>query len=62
MKTRHEVVALVRAKIRLRHFVYSTEQSYCGWVAREYHCCLRLPPAFSPEKAAEGFLSHLAMP
>lgn len=61
MKTRHEVVAMVRAKIRLRHFAYSTEQSYCGWVARYYDYCLRLPSALPPEKKAEAFLSHLAM-
>ncbi len=52
---------MVRAKIRLRHFAYSTEQSYCGWVARYYDYCLRLPPAFPPEKKAEAFLSHLAL-
>jgi hypothetical protein len=36
MKTRNEVVALVRAKIRLLHYALSTEDSYCGWVARYY--------------------------
>src|SRR5688572_11374770 len=61
MKTRHEVVAMARAKIRLRHFAYSTEQSYCGWVARYYDYCLRLPPALSPEKKAEAFLGYLAI-
>jgi hypothetical protein len=30
MKTRAEVVAMVRAKIRLLHYALSTENSYCG--------------------------------
>ncbi len=61
MKTRHEIIAMVRAKIRLRHFAYSTEQSYCGWIARYYDCCLRLPSTLAPEKKAETFLSQLAL-
>lgn len=61
MKTRNEAVAMVRTKIRLRHFAFSTEQSYCGWVARYYDFCLRLPASFAPEKKAETFLSDLAL-
>lgn len=61
MKTRNEVLAMVRVKIRLRHFAYSTEQSYCGWIARYYDYCLRLPASFTPEKKAETFLSNLAV-
>jgi hypothetical protein len=39
MKSRNEVVAMVRAKIRLLHLALSTEDSYCGWVARYYDFC-----------------------
>ena len=39
MKSRAEVVAMVRAKIRLRHFALSTVQSYCGGTARNYDFC-----------------------
>lgn len=61
MKTRNEVVAMVRTKIRLLHFAYSTEQSYCGWVARYYDYCLRLPTTVTPEQKAESFLTTLAV-
>jgi hypothetical protein len=61
MKTRNEVVALVRAKIRLLHFAYSTEVSYCGWVARYYDFCRALPPKLTHEEKAEAFLTHLAL-
>ncbi len=61
MKSRAEIVQLTRAKIRLLHFAYSTEQSYCGWIARYYDYCLNLPKDFSPEQKAEAFLTHLAL-
>jgi len=61
MKTREEIILMVRKKIRLRHFAYSTEQSYCGWIARYYDYCLRLPQAQAPEQKAESFLTHLAL-
>jgi integrase len=44
----------------MRHFSYSTEQCYCGWVARYFDFCLRLPAAMGSEKKAEAFLSYLA--
>ena len=61
MKTRNEVIALVRAKIRLLHFAYSTEVSYCCWVGRYYDFCRTLPPTLTHEEKAEAFLTHLAM-
>lgn len=61
MKTRLEVVSMVRVKIRLLHYAYSTEQSYCGWIARYYDYCLGLPPGYTPERKAEAFLSFLAL-
>lgn len=61
LKARSEIIALVRAKIRLLHFAYSTEVSYCGWVARYYDFCRALPPKLTHEDKAEAFLTHLAM-
>ncbi len=60
MKTRTEVVEMVRAKIRLLHFSLSTEDTYGAWAGRYYDHCLGLPPAMIPEKKAEDFLSYLA--
>jgi integron integrase len=61
MKSPNEVVAMVRVKIRQLHYAYSTEQSYCSWVARYYDYCARMPKATPREKKAEAFLSHLAL-
>jgi integron integrase len=61
MKSRNEIIAITRSKIRLRHFAYSTEQTYCAWIARYFDFCLRLPRHLQPEKKAEAFLSHLAL-
>lgn len=60
MKSKAEVVALVRARIRLLHFALSTEDSYCGWAARYYDFCRGLSAALPPERKAEAFLTHLA--
>lgn len=60
MKTRTEVVALVRAKVRLLHFSLSTEDTYGAWAGRYYDHCLGLPPLMLREKKAEDFLSYLA--
>lgn len=61
MKTRAEVVALVRAKVRLRHYAYSTEDAYCAWAARYYDFCLPLDSKMTHEAKAEAFLTHLAL-
>jgi integron integrase len=60
MKKREEVIEMVRRKIRLRHLSLSTEDSYCGWIARYYDFSRALPAAMSPEKKAEAFLTNLA--
>jgi integrase len=60
MKSRAEVVAMVRARIRLRHFSLSTEDSYGAWVGRYYDHCLQLERDLDPEKKAESFLTYLA--
>jgi integrase len=61
MKTRAEVIALVRAKIRMKHLAYSTEDTYCGWIARYYDFCRDLPVDRTPEQKAESFLTNLAV-
>ena len=60
MKSKAAVVTLVREKIRLLHFAYSTEQSYCGWVARYYDFCRGLPAGLPSEQKTEAFLTFLA--
>lgn len=60
MKSKSEIVALVRARIRLLHYAWSTEQAYCGWVARYYDFCRGLPATLAPERKAEAFLTFLA--
>jgi integrase len=61
MKSRAEVIALVRAKIRMMHLAYSTEDTYCGWIARYYDYCRRRPSDRTPEQKAESFLTDLAV-
>lgn len=61
MKSRSDVLRLVQAKIRLRHYAFSTEQAYCHWTGRYYDFCLRLPKPWSPERKAEAFLTDLAL-
>ena len=51
---------MVRKKIRMRHLSLSTEDTYCGWIARYYDYTKRLPAAMAPEKKAEAFLTELA--
>ncbi len=60
MKTRAQVVALVRDKIRMKHMALSTEETYCGWVARYYDHCLMLPKELRHERKMESFLTYLA--
>jgi len=61
MKSRAVVLKSIQVKIRLLHLAYSTEEAYCGWVGLYYDFCLTLPKAWSPERKAEAFLSHLAV-
>jgi integrase len=60
MKSRDEIIALVRAKIRLKHFSLSTEDAYCGWTARYHDFCTQHAGGLSEEKI-ESFLSYLAL-
>src|SRR4051812_35499844 len=61
MKSRNDVVEMVRAKIRLRHLALSTEATYAAWVARYYDHCLKIDPKLAAEKKAESFLTCLAI-
>jgi len=61
MKSRSEVLKLVQAKIRLRHFASSTEPASCHWAGRYYDFCLRLPQVWTPERKTEAFLTDLLL-
>jgi integron integrase len=61
MKKRNEVIAEARKKMRLRHLSLSTEDSYCGWIARYYDFAKPLPTTMAPEKKTEAFLTYLAV-
>jgi integrase len=61
MKSRFEVVELVRAKLRVKHYSLSTEDTYCGWVGHFYDHCLKLAPKMTHERKMESFLTHLAL-
>ena len=61
MKT-NEAIEKMRSVLRLRHLALSTEQSYCGWLARycEYLCRCGVPAEMASERKMEAFLTHLA--
>ncbi|HEY4300938.1 MAG TPA: tyrosine-type recombinase/integrase [Candidatus Didemnitutus sp.] len=61
MKSRLEVVALVRDRIRLRHYSLNTEYLYCWWIGHYYDFCRQLPAGLAPERKIEAFLSDLAV-
>ena len=61
MKSRKEVLDLVRRKIRLLHYALSTEDIYCHWIGRYYDFCLRQPSDQTPERKTEAFLTDLAV-
>lgn len=58
---RDAAIALVREKIRLKHLAYSTEQAYCGWVARYIDHLRSVPADWSSERKVEHFLTALAL-
>jgi integrase len=61
MTPKSDIVAQVRAKVRLRHYSLRTEEAYCFWAGRYYDYCLGLPQALSHEGKAEAFLTELAL-
>lgn len=60
MKSLQDVIAMVKTRVRTLHYSFSTEQCYCGWIARYYSFCLRLAARMPQETKAELFLSQLA--
>jgi integrase len=60
MKTRDEVLQLVKRRVRLLHYAFSTEDVYCHWIGRYYDFCLTQPEALPAERKTEAFLSDLA--
>jgi integrase len=61
MKSRREVVLLVRDKVRMLHYALGTEDAYCAWVGRYYDFCKGLPAHHAPEHKMESFLTNLAV-
>lgn len=53
-------IELVRAKIRLKHLAYSTEQAYCGWVARYCAFLQSVHADLTSEQKVERFLTGMA--
>jgi integrase len=43
------------------HLAFSTEDIYCGWIARYYDFCRGMPNELPPEQKAEAFLTDLAV-
>lgn len=61
MKSRAEIIAEVKCRIRVMHLAYSTEDIYCGWIARYYDYCRSIDSALAPEEKAKAFLEDLAV-
>lgn len=61
MKSRDDVLLLVKKRIRLLHYAYATEDVYCHWVGRYYDFCLTQPEDLPPERKTEAFLTDLAL-
>ena len=56
----NQTVQKVRDLIRLKHFSYSTEDSYCHYVRQFCEHALRLPASMPSEKKIESYLSTFA--
>ncbi len=52
---------MVRKRIRLLHYAYSTEDVYGHWIGRFYDFCLSQPDDLTPEQKTEAFLTDLAL-
>ena len=61
MKTRTEVVEMVRAKVRLLHFSLSTEDTYGAWIGRYYDRCGRVASRETLLKRHRCLSSNLTM-
>lgn len=54
-------MAMVRARVRLKHYALTTEDAYCAWVGRYYDFCRSLHGSMSHEDKAGAFLTDLAL-
>jgi integrase len=45
----------------MMHLAFSTEDIYCGWIARYYDFCTSVSSDLAPEQKAEAFLTDLAV-
>lgn len=59
MQTKHEVLQVVAARVRLKGYSLRTEECYAGWIGRYYDFVLRVPREWSPERKVEAFLTEL---
>lgn len=57
---RDSALDLLRNTIRRKHFAFSTEQSYAGWLVRFIAYIKKLPPGLPSESKLESFLTTLA--
>ena len=61
VKSRGDVLSLVKGRLRLLHYAQSTETVYCGWIGRYYDFCLTQTRALPPERKVKAFLTDLAV-
>jgi len=60
MKSHHEVMTVVQARLRRAGLPPVTEQCYRHWISRYYRFCLQLPWALPSGQKAAAFRTHLA--
>lgn len=61
MKSRDDVLLLVKKRLRLLHYAFTTEDVYCHWIGRFYDFCLAQPEDRPAERKTEAFLTDLAL-
>lgn len=61
MEAKPKLLAVVRDKMRARHFSYRTEQAYVGWIRRFILHHGKRHPAEMGAAEVESFLTHLAV-
>jgi integron integrase len=61
MDAKPKLLAVVRDKMRARHFSYRTEEAYAGWIKRFILYNGKRHPTEMGAPEVEGFLTHLAV-
>jgi integron integrase len=61
MDARPKLLAVVRDRMRARHFSYRTEQAYVGWIKRFVLYYGKRHPSEIGAAEVEGFLTHFAV-